>query len=486
MERSNTVPQPWSTFGLDLYVQPAAGGRRAALEESLREAIRGGRLVGGARLPSSRALAVDLALSRGTVAAAYDQLIAEGYLEARQGAGTRVVGAVANANVAFSSRGGLAVGSDPPAKARLNLLPGTPDVRSFPVAEWLRATRKALAVAPPDAFDYGDQRGRPELRRALAGYLGRTRGVVASPDQIVVTSGYSQTLSLLCMALKSAGIDAVAMEDPCLPYHREVVRRAGQSVVGVPVDERGIRSDLLAGGAIAPVGAVVTTASHQYPTGVVLEPERRQALTRWARSTGGLVVEDDYDGEFRYDRQPVGSLQGTAPDHVAYAGTTSKTLGPGLRLGWVVLPPALVEPVTQARMYTDHSTNSIAQLALAELITTHVYDRHIRACRLRYRRRRDLLLQRLDEVGSRTHIHPVRGIAAGLQAVVELPAVGPSEDEVIARADAEGLALEGMRTHFHAGDGCPLGLVIGFATPSERDYPAAISLLCRILRRAYS
>jgi GntR family transcriptional regulator / MocR family aminotransferase len=485
------VSQSWSTFGLDLYVPTVGGGRRAALEDSLREAIRGGRLVGGARLPSSRALALDLALSRGTVAAAYDQLIAEGYLEARQGAGTRVVGAVAGAasGRAASDRGAVAAGLDSRTRARLNLLPGTPDVRSFPVAAWLRATRKALAVAPPDAFSYGDQRGRPELRRALADYLGRTRGVVASPDQIVVTSGYSQTLWLLCMALKSSGIHGVAMEDPCLPYHREVVRRAGQSVLAVPVDERGIRSDQLVSGAISSVGAVgavVTTAAHQYPTGVVLDPERRRALTRWARSTGGLVVEDDYDGEFRYDRQPVGSLQGTAPDVVAYAGTTSKTLGPGLRLGWVVLPPALVEPVTEARMYTDHSTNSIAQLALAELITSHVYDRHVRACRLRYRRRRDLLRQRVEQVGSRTQIHPVRGIAAGLQAVVELPASGPTEDEVIAMADAEGLALEGMRTHFHAAGGRPFGLVIGFGTPSERDYPAAISLLCRILRRAYS
>ena len=265
------------------------------------------------------------------------------------------------------------------------------------------------------------------------------------------------------------------MENPGFNFHRGVVRQAGLSIVALPVDELGAKTD-----ALGDVAAAVLTPAHQYPTGVTMHPSRRQAFTSWARTTGRLVVEDDYDGEFRYDRQPIGALQGTAADHVVYIGTASKTLGPGLRLGWMVLPHRLVEPVMEAKLYTDLSTDAIAQLTFTELITSHGYDRHIRTVRLRYRRRRDLLDTALGQIGPQLGT----GVSAGLQALVRLPAGGPSEDDLIQLAAAEGLALEGLGPHWHGDQPELQGLIIGFSRPSERAYPAAVSLLVRVLHRA--
>ncbi|MFF9085688.1 PLP-dependent aminotransferase family protein [Streptomyces sp. NPDC014991] len=447
-----------SGVGVDLHLEPdTADGRRAGLERALRDAVRDGRLAPGTRLPATRRLAAELGISRGTAKAAYDQLVAEGYLTARQGSGTRV----AELPAVQAQRPETSAGARAP---RFDLRPGSPDVGAFPAAAWLRALRRAIATAPSLAYDYGDPRGRTELRTALSGYLGRARGVFAPPERIVVTSGYVQGLALLTRVLDGA---AVAMEDPGLPFHREVVRRNGGTVLPAPVDTDGVRP-----GELGEAAAVVVTPAHQYPTGVTLHPERRRALTDWARARGGLVVEDDYDGEFRYDRQPVGALQGTAPGQVAYLGTASKTLGPALRLGWMVLPPHLVDAVTDAKLHSDHHTETIGQLALAELIDSHAYDRHVRACRLRYRRRRDQLLHRLGAHRS------VRGIAAGLHALIEVP----DEAEVLARAEAEGLALGTLGGHWHTpGPGMPQGLVVGYGTPREGTYPQALEALARVL-----
>ncbi|MFJ5899269.1 PLP-dependent aminotransferase family protein [Streptomyces sp. NPDC093064] len=450
----------WSGAGLDLHLEPdAAAGRRAGLEKALRDAVRDGRLSPGTRLPATRRLAAELGISRGTAKAAYDQLVAEGYLTARQGSGTRVAALPA---VDAQEPGAAARARAP----RFDLRPGSPDVGTFPAAAWLRALRRAIATAPSLTYDYGDPRGRIELRTALSGYLGRARGVIAPPERIVITSGYVQGLALLTRVLDGA---EVAMEDPGLPFHREVVRRAGGSVAPVRVDERGVCAQDL-----GEQKAVVVTPAHQYPTGVTLHPERRRALTDWARARGGLIVEDDYDGEFRYDRQPVGALQGMAPGQVAYLGTASKTLGPALRLGWMVLPPHLVDAVAEAKLHSDHHTETIGQLALAELIDSHAYDRHIRACRLRYRRRRDQLLDRL---GPRR----VRGIAAGLHALVDVA----DEAETLARAEAVGLALGRLADHWHApGEGHPQGVVVGYGTPRERVYPEALEALAKLLADA--
>ncbi|MER5716653.1 PLP-dependent aminotransferase family protein [Streptomyces sp. NPDC002132] len=454
------VPLALGGAGVDLHLEAdPAEGRRAGLERALRDAVRDGRLAPGTRLPATRLLAAETGISRNTVKAAYDQLVAEGYLIARQGSGTRVA--------ALPHRPAEPSGAAAQAGApRFDLRPGSPDVGTFPAAAWLRSLRRAIAAAPSTAYDYGDPRGRAELRTALSEYLGRTRGVIAPPERIVITSGAVQGLALLTRVL---GGGPVAMEDPGLPFHREVVRHNGGEVTAAPVDDLGVRTEELG----ADVRAVVVTPAHQYPTGVTLHPARRRALTDWARASGALIVEDDYDGEFRYDRQPVGALQGMAPGQVVYLGTASKTLGPALRLGWMVLPPALVDAVADAKLHSDHHTESIGQLALADLIAGHAYDRHIRASRLRYRRRRDLLLDRLGAHGG------VRGVAAGLHALVEVD----DEAEVLSRAEAEGLAVGRLGEHWHTarGAGRPQGLVVGYGTPRERVYPEALEVLARVL-----
>ncbi|MFG3099941.1 PLP-dependent aminotransferase family protein [Streptomyces sp. NPDC048182] len=453
----------WAGVGVDLHLEPdAAGGRRHGLERALRDAVRAGRLAPGTTLPASRRLAEQLGIARGTAKAAYDQLVAEGYLTARQGSGTRVARLPA-------APAGPSEPAAPARAPRFDLRPGSPDVGAFPAAAWLRALRRAVASAPASAYDYGDPRGRVELRTALSGYLGRARGVVAPPERIVVTSGSVQGLALLTRVLDRP---RVAMEDPGLPFHREVVRRAGGSVLPVPVDERGARAELL-----GPADTVVLTPAHQYPSGVTLRPERRRAFSAWARACDGLIVEDDYDGEFRYDRQPVGALQGMAPGHVVYLGTVSKTLAPGLRLGWMVLPPHLVDAVADVKLHSDHHTEALGQLALADLIGTHAYDRHVRGSRMRYRRRRDRLV---DLLGRR---RTVRGVAAGLHALVEVA----DEDAVLARAAAEGLAVGRLGEHWHrpdgagAGAGRSQGLVVGYGTPREAAYPEALQALGRVL-----
>ncbi len=488
----------WATFGVDLHLELDGrddGGRRAGLERVLREAVRGGRLTPATRLPSTRALAAELGLSRGTVTAAYDQLIAEGWLTARTGSGT-VVAALPRDSDARPSP--LTTAAPP----RFDLRPGSPDPSSFPVAGWLRTARRALADAPASAYGYGDPRGRPELRAALAGYLGRARGVRTDPDRIVVTSGAVQALALLVSALAATGDrPVVAMEDPGLPLHREVVRRAGATVLALPVDELGARTDRLS--TQDGVRAAVLTPAHQYPTGVTLHPTRRRAALAWARDQDGLIVEDDYDGEFRYDRQPVGALQGTAPDRVAYLGTAAKTLAPALRLAWLALPAALVEPVVDAKLHADLHSETIGQLTLARFITEHAYDRHIRAGRLRYRRRRDALLTRLnaitatrptelrardtavgrpgDTAGGRSGGFSVHGIAAGLHALIRLPDGGPDEATLLARAADRGLLLGGLAGNWHVPGGHPQGLVVGYGTPSESAYPAALDALATLL-----
>jgi len=466
--------ESWSTSGaagVDLHLDlpsGSRGGRRAALEQALRDAVRDGRLTPGSRLPSTRRLAAEVGVARGTAKAAYDQLVAEGYLVARQGSGT----VVAERPAAAPPRP-----AGPPRPApdiRYDLRPGRPDVGSFPVAAWLRATRKALAAAPSEAYDYGDPRGRAELRTALAEYLGRARGVAAEPSRIVVTSGYVQALALLVRVAART----VAMEDPGLPFHREVVRRAGGRVVPLPTDAHGADTDALAR---TRADAVVVTPAHQYPTGVTLRPARRHALTAWAQGGGGLVIEDDYDGEFRFDRQPVGALQGTAPDHVVYVGTASKTLGPGLRLGWMVLPPHLVEPVAEEKLHSDHHGDALAQLALAEMIRGHAYDRHVRAARLRYRRRRDLLVTGLERAFGGGP-YGLEGVAAGLHALLTLPPGELTEAHIRRRAARAGVAVGYLGRHWHdPAAHHRQGLVIGYGTPGEARYVQSLDALLRIL-----
>jgi len=311
---------------------------------------------------------------------------------------------------------------------------------------------------------YEDPRGLERLRHALAGYLARARGVRADPEAIVVCGGFRQGLSLVCRALARDGGLTVALEDPTVPHHRDVVAATGAKSVDVPVDDHGLVLDALAG---VSADVAVVTPAHQFPLGVTLDPGRRAALVAWAGDRGRLVLEDDYDGEFRYDRQPIGALQALDPDRVIYAGTASKTLAPGLRLAWLVLPAALVEPVLEAKTRIG-GTTVIEQLALAELISSGGLDRHVRRMRARYRRRRDALLTLLGD-------RPTRGIAAGLQLVVEVD----DEAAVVAAGAHAGVALQGLGSFWH--DSGPPGLVIGYAAPPQHAYGAALEALGRAL-----
>jgi GntR family transcriptional regulator / MocR family aminotransferase len=470
------VSEPWSISGIDLHLDTAPTRRRATLEASLRDAITSGRLESGARLPATRVLAVDLGVSRGTVSAAYDQLVSEGYLVARQGDGTRV----APLRVDTPPHDVLRA---PAQVCRYDLRPGTPDVSSFPPPRWLRASRRALQASAISAFSQLEPAGRPELRAAIAAYLARTRGVSARTENVVVTAGATHAIALICAVLRETGTTTVAMEDPGYAFHRGVVERAGLRIVPLAVDEDGARTEDLT--VMPDVGAVILTASHQYPTDVVLTAPRRRQLTMWASSTRALIVEDDYDGEFRYDRKPVGAVQGTAPNHTAYMGTTSKSLGPGIRLGWAVLPNHLVAGVTEAVRHTVYGIDAVTQLTLAELITSHEYDRYMRALRLQYRRRREQLQATLSTPALTRAGYRTSSPLAGLQALVRLPDGGPNEDEIIALAKTRDIELEGLAKYWHEPAAAhPQGLVIGFAQPDERSYPLALRRLGAVLRLA--
>lgn len=436
-------------------------GRRAALEDALRRAVGAGRLAAGTRLPSTRALASELGLARATVVGAFEQLVAEGYLAAQHGSGTVV------AEVGRPTLPPDATAASRPALLR-DLLPGEPDHGSFPRAQWSAAVRRVLATSPDDLFAYDDHRGSPALRAALASYLARTRAVVTDPARIVVFGGYGAALALLAATFHRLGITRVAMEDPCLPPHARVVAAGGPQVVPIQVDERGMRVQDL-----DDEGAAVCTPTHQFPMGVALAPARRTALVAWAREAGAWIVEDDYDGEFRYDRQPVGALQGLDPDRVIYAGTASKSLAPGLGIAWMVLPPALVEPVIETKRLRRPAVSTIEQAALADFIERGTLDRHVRRMRTTYRRRRDALLDVL-----RPHFDVV-GPAAGLH----LTALTDREDELRERAASRSIALFGIGDHV-IGEQTQRGLVIGYSRSPAHAFPAALERLASVLEDA--
>jgi GntR family transcriptional regulator/MocR family aminotransferase len=480
---TSPVPGSAAQGGGDLHldlVLSGPGGVRASLIRALRDAVRSGRLAPGVRLPSSRSLAADLGLARNTVADAYGELVAEGWLSARQGSGTRV------AQRAATSRATAHRPTVQPRAAVHSLWAGTPDLSSFPRAAWLAAARRAVTAAPNDAFGYGDVLGRIELRRALADYLSRARGVRTDPEQIVLCAGFAQGLSLLSRVLRRRGAQRLAVEAYGLGPHRELAERAGLRTVPLTVDQHGVVVSELTGR--RDVSAVLITPAHQFPLGVPLHPDRRTAVVEWARQTGGVVLEDDYDGEFRYDRQPVGALQGLDPEHVVYLGTASKSLAPGLRLGWMVLPGRLVDPLLAVKSAAERQSDVLTQLTLAEFITSGGYDRHVRAMRLRYRRRRDRLVAALAERAPGVR---VSGIAAGLHAVLRLPP--GTEREVVRGASWLGLAVMGLGEFRHPdardapdspyfpGSEASDALVVGYGTPPEHGFAAALDALCRTL-----
>jgi GntR family transcriptional regulator/MocR family aminotransferase len=478
------MAKPWATLGVDLHLEPTGSGLRRGLTDALRDAVRTGRLAPGTRLPSSRSLAADLGIARNTVADAYADLVAEGWLTARQGSGTSV--AMGVSPTPFGQWGspvpqpsaGPAPSRRTPTRPAYDLEPGTPDLSAFPRTAWLKACRRALAVAPNEALGYGDPRGRVELRTALAGYLARARGVRTHPDGIVICSGFAHGLRLLGGVLRSRGLGSLAVESYGLDEHWRLLEKAGLRTMPLGLDERGTRTEELTADELTDVRAVLLTPAHQFPTGGALHPDRRAAVVDWARRGDGLILEDDYDGEFRYDRQPVGALQGLDPDHVVYLGTASKSLAPGLRLGWLVVPPAIAPEVVAAKGRVDWSCGVLDQLTLAEFITSGAYDRHVRSARLHYRRRRDALVA---ELARRAPHVRATGIAAGLHVVLRLP---PGTEQAALRAAAwQGLVVHGLHRYRHPESTAEPSdaLVVGYGTPPDHAWSGALDALCSAL-----
>jgi GntR family transcriptional regulator/MocR family aminotransferase len=399
------MPANWTTFRELLL--PASHGRRA-VESELRRAVRDGRLAPGTRQPSSRDLAAQLGVARGTVTSAYAQLIGEGYLTARQGSGTTVTATVTWPAAPSEP--------EPAPKFRYDLKPGVPALSAFPRDEWSQAQKAALADLSNNDLGYPDPAGFGPLRRELADYLGRVRAVAARPSEVVVTNGAAEGISLLGRVLHAAGHRSVAVEEPSHFGASEMLASHGLVIRPIPVDPDGLRVDLLS---TTDCRAVFVTAAHQFPLGVVLHPKRRRALLEWARACDGVVVEDDYDAEHRYDRPALGAMQALDPTRVVYQGSTSKVLAPALRLGWLVLPPALRDVVVDRKRLDDLGTGTLHQAAFARLLGAGGYDRHLRRTRQLYRARRDALLESLRAV--LPEWEPI-GVAAGLHVVVRLPA----------------------------------------------------------------
>lgn len=490
---------------MDLHIDLAdVSGRslRSRLEHALREAVRGGRLPPGTRLPSTRALCIQLGVSRGVVVDAYAQLAAEGYLHTRRGGGTTVAATAGRAGPPpHSARGAPATRHDTsaarhntsaarhntcPARdntsptrdstsaarhnispTRHDMSPFRPALSGFPRAAWSAALVRVLRTAPDERLGYPDSVGVPELRATLAAYLGRVRGVRADAEQMMITGGLRQGVGLLLSTLAAAGAERIAVEDPGWRGIRETAAEAGLQVVLVPVDDEGLVVERLED---AEVDAVALAPAHQYPTGAVLSPARRGALLAWALSRDALIVEDDYDAEYRYDRQPIGALQGLAPEHVVYGGSASKTLAPALRLSWMALPERLVAPVAGRQRRRGGVPSALEQLALADLIERGELDRHLRRQRRRYHQLRDALLAALASELPQVTVH---GAAAGLYTVLHLPR-GLSERSVLAAARVRGIALEGV-------GGATPALVVGYANLSEAAIGPAVRALAASL-----
>jgi len=477
----------WSGLSPGLLVRLDRSGHqplRAQLETSLREAIRGGRLPAGERLPSSRELARALAVSRGMVQECYGQLLAEGYLTSRTGSATRVAdisrqqaGDQPAAGPAAASPAPLSPGRQPREPPLIaDFKPGVPDLSSFPRTDWAWAVKQACTEVASADLGYGDPRGSSVLREVLAGYLRRVRAAATSPERMIISTGFAQGINLVLRALaRQGGVTCVAFEDPGYGSARadETVRAAlamGISVSYVPVDEQGlVVSELVDTGA----QVVVVTPAHQSPTGVVLSPARRHALTDWARR-GGYVIEDDYDSEFRYDKEPVGVLQGLAPDQVFLLGTTSKALAPAVRLGWVHAPSVLAAAVAAEKEMSDRGSCMLDQLALATLLTTGRYDRHLRRMRTVYAARRTVLTDAFARHAPRVQL---TGLAAGFQAVAPLPP-GADETAVIAAARERRVGLYGVGGYRGNPDtAAPPGLVMGFGNVRQRAIEPAIAAI---------
>jgi GntR family transcriptional regulator / MocR family aminotransferase len=455
-----------------------------------RQAILSGRMQRSERLPSSRELADQLHVSRTVVVSAFEQLLAEGFVTGRAGSGTYVADSLRGTHRSSRasparvrlSRFGKAMEAatwqmDAPAAQapapRYDFAYGRSDVEIFPFEMWRRLLLRHARAAPIRELDYGPAAGSAALRAAIAVHLRRARAVDCDPAQIVIVSGSQQALDLIARVLIERG-DRVAVENPCYQGTREILRAAGARLAPVNVDTQGIDPALLPGSA----RLAFVTPSHQFPTGAVLPLARRLALLDWARRADALVVEDDYDGEFHYDDAPIQSLQGLDADgRVLYIGTFSRTVFPALRIGYLVVPKSLTAAFTSAKWLCDRHTATLEQEALAEFITSGMYERHLRRVRRRNAARRASLREAIDRhLGDRV---TVTGYGAGAH-VALWPVAQVAEGTLIARAAARGVRVYGMSPYLLT-PARRTGLVLGYSRMSEPDIREGIRRLGALL-----
>ncbi len=459
-----------TTSATELLVRLERGNRvplRLQLERELRGAIHTGRLSAGTLLPSTRALAADLELSRGVVVEAYEQLLAEGYLTSQHGSATRVAARQTADDVIAAKQLGVPV-------PRYDFRPGLPDLSLFPRHAWLASMRRALAAASDEAFDYPDPRGPEAVRVALATYLNRARATVVRPDRVVFASGSAQGIGLVCRVLHERGVRRLAVEDPGHADMCTDIQATGLETPRIPVDDNGLCIDHLSQ---IEAEAVLVTPAHQYPTGAVLAPARRAALLDWARQRGAIIIEDDYDAEYRYDREPIGSLQGLAPDRVVYVGSASKVLSPALRLGWLVVPAQLADDVARAKLQADRGSAAFEQLAFADFLERGAFDQHVRRSRQIYRRRRDALVAALRAFLPALRYHPV---AAGLHLMFELDE-HVDEQAVLEAAKRRSIRVYGASAYRAEPRSGPPGLVVGYGGLPESGIREAVEQLAQVL-----
>ena len=497
MGRSNSNPVDWSINGADFLqldrADAPAGGLSDWLAQHLRRAISDGRLPVGSRLPATRVLAGELGVSRGVVTEAYQRLTEDGQLAGRGRAGTRVVAAPllaaaaapgpdTGAPVAEHAIFGAVPGTEVfdalrAARCRIDLSPGLPDLAAFPRTAWLRAERTVLDELSPPSFGYGDPRGAPAFRLAVANWLARNRGIRVTPDEVIVVAGVAQALALLARTLRAAGLPSVAVEDPGSLGARQQLRSWQLDTLPVPVDDRGLQVDqLCASGA----EAVMLTPAHQFPMGVILDGARRRQLRQWARD-GGLIIEDDYDAEHRYDRPPVPALRAALPGQVCYVGSISKLLAPALRVGWLLAPARYHEALVAAKRDADLGNAILPQLVLAELMNSGELERHLRFLRRRHVRRRDAMIGAagIHLPGARVH-----GAAAGLHLTLTFD--GRPGSTALSDVDLAAAALDrGVKTQplaWHRQRPGQPGLVLGYAAATPAEIHDGIAIIGGILR----
>ncbi|TXS39874.1 MocR-like pyridoxine biosynthesis transcription factor PdxR [Streptomyces sp. OR43] len=475
---------------LHLAVDEAPGGGKSDwLTRQIRLALADGRLPVGSRLPATRVLAGELGVSRGVVTEAYQRLVEDGHVAGRGRNGTIVVGVPARVTRAT----GPTAPAGPPsprsvftavpgaeiydtmrsARARIDLSPGLPDLAAFPRAAWLRTERRVLDQLAASDLGYGDPRGTPALRLAIAHWIARNRGIRADPDEVLIVAGTAQTLTLLGRVLRDDGICAIAVEDPGSLGARQHLRNCRLDTPPVAVDSEGVRVDQLRATGAA---AVLLTPAHQFPTGVVLRGGRRGELTRWAREHDGLIIEDDYDAEHRYDRTPVPALRSVLPEHVFYAGSVSKLLAPALRIGWVLAPRKYRDALVDAKRFADLGNAALPQLVLARFMDSGAMESQLRHLRRHHRHRRDAMI---EAIGAHLPGAIVHGAAAGLHLTITFDAEC-ADTELAAMALARDVKVHPLSWHSQRPH--RPGLVLGYAASTPADIAEGVAVLGDVLR----